>query len=185
MGVDCKVVLPNEARLRDVSQVIALLLGKEGSLEPLGGGRDNSVALRVKGVRTEAIPDMPECVHIRIDDAIAGEAGETRGDRRILYHFEFGTQSEGGRYTVSGRGIMPSSTPLNVALCVELAKFFGGRVDFNDCDNEEADFEAPTPLDVSANDGALWNSFQRRMAAVQPLTPEQIAEAYSHAAYKP
>lgn len=181
MGVDCSVTLPDKVRLRDVAKVIGLLLGKPGRMESL---RDNSgYYLVVDDIKTQGT-SMPECAEIIITGALSGLSGEVRDNRRFLYHFEYSHDSRGGHDAKCGRGIQPSCTALNIAMCVELAKFFGGVVDFNDCDGSNRDFHSPVKKDIRANDGEEWEKFQRRMAAVKPMSQAHIDRYTEHAAYK-
>lgn len=181
MGVDCRITLPHTARLRDVADVIGILLGKEAELAPLSR---NSIHCKVEGVTTKSSA-VVECAEIEIKDALWGHDGH-RGDRWFLYHFEFenGYSTDGDYHTESGRGILPRATAINIAMAVELVKFFGGEVDFNDSDAKDVDFKAPTKKDIQACNGEGWEKFQRRMAAVQPLTKAQVAEYQKYAAYK-
>ncbi len=48
-------------------------------------------------------------------------------------------------------------------------KFFGGEVDFNDCDSTDIDFAWPTADSLMANNGEEWEEHQRRMFEVKPL----------------
>jgi hypothetical protein len=72
-----------------------------------------------------------------------------------------------------------------IAAFVGVADFFGGAVDFNDCDDVEWDHAVPDrPVsDCTAEDGDEWDHVQRRLASVEPLTQKQIHEFKKHAAY--
>jgi hypothetical protein len=178
MGTDCRITLPTQSRIGDVANVMGLLLGKTGELKPLQGG---SFHLDVEGVKT--VPSsMAECAFIHIDDAPLGY-GEGPASRRIMYHYEYHWNSVRDVYTKSGHGMQPSCSALNIAMLVELARFFGGEVDYNDCDAKDTNFRAPTQPDLLVCNGKKWEAFQRRMAAVKPLTKEQIAKYQKYARY--
>lgn len=178
MGVDCSVILPHEAGLDDIASVMGLLLGAKGELKPLSQG--GGLHLKVEGVEIKP-SSMAECPSIHIADALMSDG--SRGERRIMFHYEYNTRSRRDVYTTSGRGILPSCTALNIALCVELARFFGGEVDYNNCDAKQANFKAPKAKDLLACNGKKWDDFQRRMAAVKPLTKTQIDKYQKYAAY--
>lgn len=173
MSTDTEIRLAPAARLGDVANVIGILLGCEKRLEPLGG---DSFSCRVDGIKFSKIDSLPECVSIHITP-------KTGVPRTILYHFEYGGVSKGGYYTKIWRGMMPSSTAVNIALGVGLVKFFGGEVDFNDCDDTDIDFKSPECKDIRANDGVPWDTLQRRMFAIEPLSELEIKKYSKVAAY--
>lgn len=179
MGVDCKITLPNAARIDDVADVIGLLLGCKGTLEPLDN--NGSIHLKVAGVETKN-SSITGCAEINISNAPLGSGGKS-GNRWFFYHFEWSGQNKGDYNTGQGRGIMPRSTAINIAMAKELVTFFGGSVDYNDCDDTEVDFKAPEQKDIRACDGKGWDKFQRRMFAVKQLTKAQITACQKHAAY--
>jgi len=163
-----------------VADVIAILLGKKAELAPLS---ENSVHCKVEGVEVKNAA-VATCAEINITDAVWGSDGK-RGDRWFLYHFEFneGHTADGDYHTRSGRGILARCTSINIAMAVELVKFFGGEVDFNDADATEVDFKSPVKKDTLACNGKGWEKFQRRMFAVQPLTKAQVKSYLKHSAY--
>ncbi len=180
MGVDCKITLPDAVRIRDVANVIGILLGKEARLDPLD--HNNAVALRVDGVSVSNSTAVEGCAEINIKDAPWGHDGKP-GDRWFFYHFEWSGGAADGYDTKLGRGLMPRCTAINIAMARELVTFFGGEVDYNDCDDSEVDFTAPEQPDLRANDGEAWDKFQRRMFAVKSLTKQQVAAMKKHDAY--
>jgi hypothetical protein len=164
MGVDCNIWLPSRVRIRDVADVIGILAGLKPEKHLLqAGGEDGLWAVRVPGVTYEGITTMPECARITID--VQGEKHWT------LYHFE---PSNGERL------LMPSSTPFWLAIGSGLVKFFGGRLQYQDCD-DKIDEEYSVDYDTNPEDGEPWQAFQARMFNLQPAWP---ADFKQHAAYK-
>ncbi len=162
MGVDCKVYLPSRVRVRDVASVIGALLGAEVRRDALGD--NGSIVAHVQGVKVKACGgSLVECCEI------------TYQDRWFLFHFEFGRRGE--------PGIMPRCTAKNIAMCKRLADFFGGRVDFSDCDSSECDYFVDEQDGINAEDGAEWNALQQRICDVQPLTEREIEACEKFAAY--
>ena len=168
MGVDCKITLPDKVRIHDVADVIGMLLGQKWELVPLDN--HGSKHLKVEGVSVKN-SSVDTCADIFV------------GERRFFYHFEWSGGSFEGRDTYCGRGLMPSATAENIALGVALVQFFGGIVDFNDCDESDCDFAWPEQPDIRPNDGEAWERFQQRMASVRPLTKTDIAKYKPVAAY--
>ncbi len=155
MGIDARVYLPGNVRVEDVASVLGILHGLPCHLEPLTVGDDARVC-RVPGANVlgdARIPQMATIVLRRPNgDAVAS----------FFYHFE----GAGGRRCVSDR-----ATPRTVAAFRALADFFGGRVDANDCDDEEADYVVPDRRDEENHpeDGPEWDALQRRISEVEPL----------------
>lgn len=169
MGVDCSLTLPNRARVRDVADVMGMLLGCRSELHPL---TDNAIYNTVEGVAIEKYQTdaLAQCCYITINPP---------GGRRweVMYHFEW--DRNGG-----GRGIILRSRAEYLALLVGLAKFFGGIMDYMDSDEVSNDFEAPENSLIGATNGQEWDDWQRAMHAVQPLTKADIAAMREHAAYQ-
>jgi hypothetical protein len=53
-----------------------------------------------------------------------------------------------------------------------LVDFFGGEVDFNDCDATDVDYKMRRKSNKKncPEDGRSWDAFQKRLFALQPLT---------------
>ena len=166
MGVDAEVLLPAHVRVQDVAEVVGKLLGHESTLRPAGG-------VDVKQVEVVSIPEIPSCAWLRGYDNTGDERCTTFS---VLYHFE----SEDGR-----RIIMRRSRAEYIALLRRLADFFGGTVDYQDCDAEGADYCVERPLEESApTDGEAWFAFQKRIHELTPLGEEEIAACVGFAAYQ-
>lgn len=167
MGVGCQLTIPAPARIRDVADVIAGLLGFPVYKIPLG---NDGYAARVDGIQFLSYDNMPECSRIITPMPIGPwDVYET------LYHYEWDE--------LGNHGIMPRSRPINIALCIALCDFFGGRIDFNDCDDSDCDYRQPAREDIHATNGQPWNAFQDRILAVRPLTKEDIERYRDVAAY--
>jgi hypothetical protein len=51
-----------------------------------------------------------------------------------------------------------------------LIDFFGGYIDYNDCDDIKKDFEKEKPrLKNNPNDGEEWNDFEKEKYNIKPL----------------
>lgn len=171
MGVDTRVCLPAAAKFRDVADVIGILLGQPFSEEKLPNS--DGVFVKVEGVETKSSDAVIECAEITIPSK----------DRWFFYHFEFSGPSYNDHDTQVGRGLLLRSRAENIALGVALVKFFGGSVDFADCDDSECDFAWPEQPDIRANNGEAWNNYHRRMLALKPITKAEIKQYESRAAY--
>ena len=172
MGVSTVIRLPADARARDVAQVMGALLGCETKLvEGKDAFSGSYFAARVKGAGLKCCEAVPECCYIEIKGATVGPS-----NRMIMFPFE---PEEGGRI------IMPPATPLNIAMGKALVIFFGGAVDYNDCDSKRADYRCrkPRPRNNPC-DNKPWEKFQRDIASVKPLTPKEVKACVKVASYK-
>lgn len=115
---------------------------------------------------------LAQCARIRINHRHAVYPY----DIDIMYHFEL----TGGQ-----RGLQPRSTPFWLALGKRLVDFFGGRVDFCDADDREADYVRDKPRTHNdPKDGTPWERFQQELFTFAPLTREEIEACQEFAAYE-
>lgn len=169
MGTDCALTLPSHAQVRDVAKVMGILLGRPSHRHEYRNGSQSGWWAEVDGVMVK-----PSGVTGLADISIEGETiccPDGQNGRFFLYHFEWGNKGK--------RGTMPRCTPVNIAMCVGLADFFGGKVDFNDCDSIEVDYhvrvrEALWPHKNTPSDDPGWHQFQQAILDVQPLAQEDI-----------
>lgn len=164
MGVDCRINLPADVRLSDVAEAIGILLGCKPERHDFDRG---GWCCRVPGAETTPA-SVDTCAEIKIKPP----KGEPRW---FLYHFEV---------EYDGRLIMPRATDVNIALGRRLVQFFGGRLDYNDCDSTDWNeaYDRPRPRN-NPSDGAEWDSFQAEMMELKPLTPTEIKKAKGVASY--
>lgn len=176
MGCDCRVYLPDNARLRDIQDVMGALLGFKKEKNELSSG---SWAAKIEGVKIENGGSVPEMLILtgKVPD---GPAKVARGDNgegfMAFWHWE-GTP---GFHQLSVK-----STSFWITVGKKLVDFFGGYVDFNDCDNKEKDYKkkVKTKNENSPEDGKPWEKFQERIMAVKPITTAEFNANLKHAAY--
>ena len=169
MGMNCKITLPAACRLRDVADVIGALAGlpvQRQYFETCPGW-----ITRVEGVECSSYAQLglEGCAKIQYQNPMDGL------DHQIMYHFEWGKDGS--------RGLMPSSTPFWIAIGRGLVDFFGGSVDYNDCDDSDVDYQKPEQPDIHAEDDEEWYSLQERKLAVKRITKAEIKELAKVARY--
>jgi hypothetical protein len=101
-------------------------------------------------------------------------------------HAEMGRACWASQSYPHARKLMSArARPDTIAAFVGLADFFGGAVDFQDCDDVDWDHVVPDrPVgECAADDGSEWTALQRRLASVISLTRAQIRAYKKHAAY--
>lgn len=153
MGVDCWTYLPGGVRVRDVADVIGILLGCKPEWDTTHS------YVNVEGVKIESCDNMPECCRLFFDTP--------HGKYSRLYHFEH----------YDGFRLMSSpANPLWQAVGEQLVKFFGGRLDKYDCDEIDADIVHISDWPVSPSDGEAWDHFQNRIMAVEALNVEKLSD---------
>jgi len=168
MGVDCQICLPDNVRVNDVAGIIGIATG----LKPEWSGRDDSKLVRVPGVEVRST-FSPAMVEIRLTgDLIDGDKSHF-----VYYHFE----ADNG-----GRGLNPPSTAFWIAVAHRLVKFFGGKIDYQDCDSVEMDYEHPAfaKQHNSPSKDDEWSTFQKRLFEVEPITKDELVHYNQFAAYK-
>jgi hypothetical protein len=167
MGVDAKVNLDPRTEVRKVSEVLGKILGCESSIQPLpGGGGEYHIYVDVQGAKVRPSNEVT-CCYIDVDNG-RGYA------HSFLYHFE---GYDGGRL------IMGGSTATNIAIFRRLADFFGGTVDYNDCDSKKVNYRCqPLPF-AFADDDEDWAKLQREINGVQPLTLHEVKKFDRYAGY--
>jgi hypothetical protein len=153
MGVDTKILLPATARLMDVTSVLGKLLGFPH--EKCGLSAGGSYYYRVPGISTATAIDT--CALIKWTDCrIEGVGGS------VLYHFEGSPRGE--------RLLMPHCCEEWQEIGRQLVQFFGGTVDYNDCDDVDVDFSRPNQFpDGMPGDGQAWRALQESIAAVRMI----------------
>lgn len=179
MGVDVRLWLPADCRVKDVAIVAAALVGIRLHRKALPGGGWYADAVNDKAITAKACgsPLIPEMCSV----IIKPEKGQMLigrlydGPVSFNYHFES---------TCGERYVSMRSYPEHIALMVGIAKFFGGRVDFNDCDDNDANvrFRKHGPNDPE--DGDAWHRQQNRILAVKPIDDKEIGHYRRFANYQ-
>ena len=156
MSVNTHILLPNEARPKDVLLVLGILCGKKATMEPLG----NSRHVVVEGVKLRACENQFGCGYLTVDGVCSlfcianTQSGQVGQD----YHSK------------TGFWISCPWDDFYQRLGVEIVKFFGGEVDFNDCDDTDVNFAWPVQSDIMACNGEAWDHLHQRIFAVKPIS---------------
>jgi hypothetical protein len=155
MGVDTRIALPPSSRIRDVAKVLGKLVGLPHTMEPLGHG-SSSYVCDVRGVAVVAC-SVETLARIEWSGARVPHM-ERCG---VLYHYE-GPRGE--------RLMLPRACDEWIEIGRQLVQFFGGTVDFYDCDDVDVDFSrTPAYPDGMPEDGKPWADLQERIAAVRMI----------------
>jgi len=172
MGVDTRITLPPAARVGDVAKVVGILLGLKSSKEPL---HDDTWYVAVPGAAIEP-SGVVECALIALKGPVSVFDGEA--SVHLLYHFE--GDHDGSRL------LMPRSYAGWIALGRRLVDFFGGEVDYADCDAADVDYSVPRKdwHEIAPKDGEEWHAFQQRMLDLPPITKADVKACQQYAAYR-
>jgi hypothetical protein len=173
MPVDTNIYLPPSASLNDVVTVMGIAAGLPWEWHDLAdGGR--FVAVPGAEAKSTSMPHMAEIVlggYRMVDD-------ET--EHLCTWHWEPDTGP--GQ---EGRLVMCRSTAFWICVARRLVDFFGGWVDYLDEDETEVDYSRPPRLwavNRPPGDRAQeWNFFQDRLAAVKPITVQELRDADQYA----
>lgn len=167
MSTNTRIILPTDVRIDDVATVI----GKLAGLPAVKKDSDKSFFTSINGVKIipSSMAEMAEIV-------LEGNMIDKQKKHFVYYFFE----GEHGK-----REICPKSTAFWVAIGKRLVEFFGGKIDYNDCDNIDWDYESQIPREHNdPNDGKEWNDFQEEIYNLKPITKLELKEAQKFASYK-
>lgn len=170
MGVDCKITLPANVRIDDVAKVIGISAGCPKEKRPLGPSYPNSFSIHVKNIAYDILQTMPQAPTIVINqDCVDG----------LKHHVMFFFEYKGKRL------LNPRSTAFWIAVAHRLVDFFGGSIDYRDCDDVEVDYERPEKSNAEncPEGGNDWDVFQERLWALEPMTTEEMKRFEAVAAY--
>lgn len=171
MGVDCRILLPPDARIRDVADVIGILAGLNPEWD------DSIPSVSVPGA-TAKPSSLAECAEITIVSKNGEFLVDGETSHWLLFHWE--PSEESGMHL-----LMPHSTAFWIALGKKLVSFFGGSIDYNDCDSKDVDYRAKKPRRRNnPTVGKPWDDFQKAMFNIKPLTEKDLEKAEKYAAYK-
>lgn len=193
MGVDSVLSLPPGTRVGDVAKVLGAAFGLDRGMHPF---RDREGGFfEVPGAKVKVVENVPTMLWVilsgpGVDDparlgvslGIEMQAGEQIlwRDRGAYWHYE------NDRAEVAGSPMVcAGSTPHWIAALRRAGEFFGGVLDRNDCDVSLADEVWPPVAEHRPySNGDEWQRLQDDMAAVEPLTPDEVADARQWAAYR-
>lgn len=173
MGVDCRITLPPNVRLADVAKVMGIAAGLPWEKQFAGRLPDGLWFVHVPKVRVSSgCRGLESCANIEF----VGETVDGVSGHHVLYHFE---GKDGNRL------MLPRSTAFWIAIARRLVDFYGGVIDYADCDDVYDDYAVPfkeTALN-SPKDGAEWEAHRDRVAAVKPITSDELEACKKFAAY--
>lgn len=170
MGVSCAIVLPYEARSIDIAKIIGMSCGLPFEMKQLG--QVPGTYLNVEGVTLRESAAGPTCGELCWQDLDGTQ-------RHVLWHYEFNPNS---RKLPRGRGMLPPSTAFWICIGKRLVDFFGGWVDFNDCDSQRCDYWRKMNHQCDPEDGKPWQDQQFAMASILPISADEFEAALPHAA---
>ena len=174
MGVDAQIYVRRDARVRDVADVMGILAG----LKPHKSNFPGGWSCKVDGVSIASCTSLPECCSIHLDAGLDEKLIDGEQSHNVLWHWE---PSEGmDNYHL----MMPSSTAFWIAVGIEVCKFFGGCIGYNDCDDQHIDRHIKGMREINnPEDGKAWDDFQEAKMAVKPLTMEYLKHVDQYASY--
>lgn len=177
MSVDCKLYLPVDVSARDLEEAIAILLGAKATYQKFNG--HDFYTTEVEGQ-----PRAEACKYVEGVSNFKLPGKDIMPLRPSGFDPTFHYIARRGR-TVYNL-LKMSSSPTRVALAIRLAKFFGGIVDYNDCDENGKELRFKRTLNVSMladMDNEPFGRFQLALSKLQPLTKDEIRAAGKFAAW--
>jgi hypothetical protein len=170
MGVDCKIHIPADVKLRDLEVAMGVAAGFCKEKKACG----NSFYVKIEGVKVKGSEMFPMCPTIVLEqqtlDKITGH--------HVMYHLE--DSETHGKFKL----LMPRSTPFWIAMGVKLVTIFGGYIDYNDCDEIKSDFKRKKPRKFNdPGDGVEWEELQQALWDIKPITQEDLVAVRGYASY--
>ena len=169
MGIDTRIILPDNVRVKDVANIIGICAGKKPLKQFWSYGK--GWAATVPDVKIKVTSDASwGMVGIHVNGPFPKHILEYRLNQSaiyVAYHFESDT---------GGRVLQPPMTFFWLAVGRRLVQFYGGKLDYNDCDDIEVDFSIrPKSREQNAPNSDLgWYKFQQRILDMQALTIEEL-----------
>ena len=175
MGVDTYIYLPKDVRVHEVAEVMGILAG----LKPKWAGANGSIWAEVKGASVKGIEIIPGAANIYLEADKGKKFIDGEREHFCMYHYEVG-----GHYS-NYVLLSPRSTALWIAIGIGLCKFFGGGIDYNDCDAGGINRRFPRKRkNNSPDDGKAWDLFQKEIMSIKPLSDKDLEKAEELASYK-
>jgi hypothetical protein len=156
MSTDTRAFLPQHIRVNDVAKVLGGLAGSTVHRHDFDNSAGYAAWCDDARVTTTSMPEM-----LSIDITANGE----------VIHFDYFFEADGG---VGERELIARHCDRNVNLLTGLVRFFGGRLDANDCDDVDVDLavavhDATWPFPYTPSAGDEWYRFQDAVLAVKPV----------------
>lgn len=171
MSCNTYINLSPTTSVNRVAEAIAKLMGHPGKVD-----KDSSVsAYRVSGYKVKGYVDIPQmcAINIKTDTPLLQQVWHDAEIIQWHYHFEDDRSD--------WRCLSPGSHALAIAVGRELVKLFGGTVQYNDAEGG-IQFRRPKKTNYSSTD-AQFAAWQKKLAALKPLTVKQVMKFNSLAAY--
>lgn len=143
MGISTNIYLPGNVRFKDVMTVIGVTVGLDKKKRDIGGG---SYYVDVDGIQARTYNSQPDMVNIEF------------GNRFCHWFFE--------HYSDLGdRVLLCGDSDFWRIVGNRLVDFFGGYVDYDDCDEIDFDYEVPMKSNSEnrPTSGEPWKNLQERI----------------------
>lgn len=177
MGVCCHVYVPQDVSSRDVADVLAILLGAKKSWTEDRGAR----WVEVEGnPHPEGIKEVPGMDNLFVGNKVKLEVPDGFAPT-FHYQVRFGKKMYGMVHF--------SSESTRIAIAIRLAKFFGGIVDYSDCDESGNELRfarsKAVPQMLADLEDDDFHTYQIALWDLEPLTEKEVerVKAKKYAAY--
>ena len=170
MGVNSEIYLPRDVRVDDVAEVVGILAGLKSEMRNLSHSSGMYCYVENASAEPSSVAGMSRIV-------INAKKGETLIDGEkshfCNYFHECGDDNSIELY--------PSCTPFWIAIGIRLARFYGGRIVFNDCKGGGANRNFPRKRKTnSPQDGKPWQEFQNEISSIKPITKSDLICCQKH-----
>lgn len=174
MGVDTRIILPSNVRIRDVAMAFAIAAGNTIHWEKSSSNTKDSYGGDLKFLRVaykiKTSDCSPEMAQILFEQHIT----RSRDTGCLAYWFWENDSNT--------RLIIVRSSAFWIAIAHRIVDFFGGAIDYSDCDDNEVDYYVEAKIN-NPTGGRAWDMFYKRMSEIEPITKEDMEHFEKFAAY--
>lgn len=181
MGCNVNIYLPPDVHGRDAVKVIGILAGLKPVRKNFDRGDGTYVEVPESNEMASSVEGMSELT-------IRAPKGSTLvdGDEQHNTSFHYSSRRNGKVFNLA----MPTATPFWCAIGKSLVVWFGGVVQYNDCDVEKAPnvfrsrrFCPTDKYGLLSEDGKSWELYRDELMKIRPLTSLELKRGRKVAAY--
>ena len=154
MGVNTKIYLPQDVRIRDVANVVGILAGLKPYYQYDG-------IIDIEGLSIQNDKHTPGLSNITLVPTEQEPLIDNESWHQCLYFMEISSNH---------RLLYCGCNPFWREIGKALVDFYGGHVDFNDCDDIEVDYKKPhKPFRYNCEDDQGYNRERKRIEQLKSL----------------
>lgn len=188
MGVDCNILLPHEANVESVANIMGVVSGLVPTKIHFSGNLGNDFYVQVPGAvietNTKSIAPNMLTIMLTAPDGKTLVDGETA--HMAYYFFQSGINYDDDihRYRYTGALLSVRSTAYWISVGKRLVDYFGGIIDYCDCDDTFINYRKPIKkVRCNPQDGEEYQQLHTNLLNMKPITELELMNNDEFAAY--